>query len=322
MADKDQVNVMQPEFPQSAEAQLEAEQVQPASIGARLLAARTAKNLSLQDVSDKLRYSVKQIEALEHNAFEKLPDAMITRGFIRGYAKLLELDAAPLIEIYRAASPSPFADTLNFHSSMQPVALTKDPLPWLKYVLVTILLLLFLLAWFFYVDYFSKQKAIAVDGAPVQSVVEQTVATDDAVTTEIQLPEIALPAAEREALDLSAGSGVQSNMGVEDSINAEKIMPTDAVNQVTPVDNRNTADLVARTFSLSFTQETWVSVTDKAGRKLFEKTFYAGDTQALGFPPPMTIVIGNAKATELTVDGQRVDLGSQSKNNVARVVLE
>ncbi|PKO46171.1 MAG: DUF4115 domain-containing protein [Betaproteobacteria bacterium HGW-Betaproteobacteria-22] len=329
MADKDQIDVAQPEISQSAAVsealQSDVAQVQPASVGTMLQAARTARKLSLQDVSNKLRYSVKQIDALEHDAFEKLPDAMITRGFIRSYAKLLELDAAPLVELYRVAGPSAFADTLNFHSSMQPVALTKDSSPWLKYVLVTILLLLFLLAWIFYVDYFSKQKAIEIGGTPTQSAVEHEVNADDAttaVTTEIQLPEIALPAAERQASDLSAEPAAEPGVIALDGANTATVIPNQAINQNASVVSQNATGLNARKLSFAFTQETWIRVTGKAGDVLFEKTFYAGDSQALSFPPPMTVVVGNAKGAELMVDGQRVDLNLQTKNNVARVVLE
>ena len=53
------------------------------SLGGILLAARVEKNLTQKNVSDNLRLSIKQIEALEQNDFTALPSPMITRGFIR-----------------------------------------------------------------------------------------------------------------------------------------------------------------------------------------------------------------------------------------------
>ena len=38
--------------------------------------------------------------------------------------------------------------------------------------------------------------------------------------------------------------------------------------------------------------------------------------------PPLNMLIGNAKATNLTFLGKPVDLTNYTKNNVARIVLE
>src|SRR3990167_858390 len=102
-----------------------------ASLGEVFLAARTAKELTQQDVSNSLRISVKQIDALETNTFSALPDAMITRGFIRNYARLLGLDAEPLLAGYRAHMPGELPNSLVVQTSMQQVKLTKDSRPWL-----------------------------------------------------------------------------------------------------------------------------------------------------------------------------------------------
>jgi len=110
-----------------------------------------------------LRFSVKQIDALENNAFDLLPEAVITRGFIRNYARLLEIDAEPLLASYRASVADDSGKVVTVQSSMHPVQLTKDSLPWLKYVLGSILILLFLLAWLFYVDYMPKSTNVAVE---------------------------------------------------------------------------------------------------------------------------------------------------------------
>lgn len=169
-----------------------------ASLGAILQAAREEKKLSQQDVSDSLRYSVKQVDALEHDAFSLLPDAMITRGFIRNYARLLEIDASPLLEIYRQTSPTKSPSHLAVNASMQPVQLTKDSQPWLVYILGSILVLFFVLAWFVYLEYLPKDFKLQKNEEPVAAATQSPpVVAQDAV--EMALPEAALPAAERQA---------------------------------------------------------------------------------------------------------------------------
>jgi len=86
----------------------------------------------------------------------------------------------------------------------------KDSQPWLKYILGSILVLLFVVAWFFYMDYMPKPAKLSAEKAP-----EAVVST--APSTEMPLPEIALPAAERQAdgIDVAAaGSDNSSNATV------------------------------------------------------------------------------------------------------------
>jgi cytoskeleton protein RodZ len=62
-----------------------------------LLAERRRQGLSLGDISRQLKLSVRQVEALERDDFKSFRGAVFVHGFIRNYAKLLRLDAEPLI---------------------------------------------------------------------------------------------------------------------------------------------------------------------------------------------------------------------------------
>jgi cytoskeleton protein RodZ len=327
-------------------------------LGEVLLAARNAKNLTQKDASDNLRLSLKQIDALETNAFDSLPDAMITRGFIRNYARFLDVDAEPLLASYRVRVPDKSPGTLKVQSSMNQVVLTKESQPWLKYILASILVLLFLLSWFFYMDYMPKpaKKAVAV-------------ATDKAAPANapvtISLPEIALPAAERtpEANDAVVGTELATPSASADAsaavaapavaadsnplkANAEpaKQAPSAPVAQlplpqpaaapvskiaskpvaiVTQGDANNAAPPVAtKKVSMSFSEQTWVSVTNKSGKVIFEKMQTAGSAGDFDGQPPFNMVIGNAKATKLLYLGKPVDLAPSTKSNVVHITLQ
>lgn len=324
------------------------------SLGEVLAAARNAKKLSQQDVSNSLRFSVKQIDALENNAFDLLPEAMIVRGFIRNYARLLEIDAEPLLASYRAGSADDSSTLITVQSSMPPVLLTKDSQPWLKYILGSILVLLFLLAWLFYVDYMPK-----ITNAPVEKAA-QPVAENKSVS-EVPLPEIALPAAEREAgaADIAV-AGVAEQVGdvpvasnqTESAALAAPVPPPSAaqdnlkptaeskkeaaapketekpkeaektVPQQPAVPANVAAGPADKKVSMTFSEQTWISIADKSGKVIYEKMARNGDVETFSGKPPFNLVIGNAKATKLSYAGQDIDLAAYTKNNVARVVLE
>jgi cytoskeleton protein RodZ len=309
-------------------------QSQPASLGEVLQAARVAKALSLQDVSDNLRYSVKQIDALEKGAFDLLPEAMITRGFIRNYARLLGIDAEPLLASYRESVASESDNLIAVRSSMRPVQLTKESQPWLKYILASILVLLFLLAWLFYVDYMPKPSNDAIDKAP-------EVVDEIAPAATESLPEIALPAAQRQAEDdgvapdLLAAPNVGLNAATPPPTNAADVKPADALapiefkplapsltQQIQTPAITSAAKPADKAVSMVFTAQTWVSVTDKSGKVVYEKMSHNGDKETINVAPPLNLVIGNASGTKLNFGGKDIDLAPNTKDNVARITLE
>jgi len=189
-----------------------------APLGEVFSSARNAKKLALKDVSNNLRLSIKQIEALENNDFASLPPAMITRGFIRNYARLLELDAEPLLASYRVRIPEATTSTLNVKTSINQVMSSSSSTSSLKYVWLIGLILLSLAAWFYYANYMQN---------PAKQNAQNIAATSasEPGTEVIPLPEVALPAAERqpqvEVVDPQA------------AVNAVAENATDAKNTVT-----------------------------------------------------------------------------------------
>ena len=66
--------------------------------GQRLRQAREALNLSQQDVARQLHLNVNLIQALEDNNEEALPAKTYLVGYLRSYARLLNLPADEIIE--------------------------------------------------------------------------------------------------------------------------------------------------------------------------------------------------------------------------------
>lgn len=74
------------------------------SIGEYLRQSRQARRLSLTDVSSALHIRVEYLEALETDAWDKLPGEVYGLGFLRSYARYLELDAEALVEYRKRLS--------------------------------------------------------------------------------------------------------------------------------------------------------------------------------------------------------------------------
>lgn len=77
----------------------QAELHEPQSVGELLGAGRVLAGLSSAEVANRLRMSVKQVDALERGQYELLPSGTFLRGFVRNYAKAVGVDAEAALRV-------------------------------------------------------------------------------------------------------------------------------------------------------------------------------------------------------------------------------
>ena len=82
------------------------------SVGEILVRAREAQGLSLAEAAQQLKFAPRQLEALEQERFDALSGGTFARGLLRGYARLLKLDAEPLLESIAHRFDAPDANRL------------------------------------------------------------------------------------------------------------------------------------------------------------------------------------------------------------------
>ncbi len=301
----------------------------PQSAGAMLRDARVAKKLSPEDVSKHLRISLKQIEAMETDNFAALPESVIVRGFMRNYARMLGVNPEPILEVYKRNRPE-VTQSFTMHKSINMPIVTKDKQSWAKYVVASILIILGLGIWLFYVDLMGASTKL---GLVASSLVPNTASTVSPVTE--SLPEIALPAAERAA---QAEQNLQA-----DSSNANanaNLAPAANTSVSTPIVSSTSheepkVDLAAKTqvldsglpstkINFSVKEETWINVTDANGQVIYNKILAAGRQDSLQIQAllPIKVIVGNISGTTFVFNGNPVDLASYAKLNVAKFSLK
>ncbi|MES2322539.1 MAG: helix-turn-helix domain-containing protein, partial [Pseudomonadota bacterium] len=75
--------------------------------GRTLAAQREAMGWSVEQVAEQLKLAVRQVVALEAGDYASLPGPAVVRGFVRAYAKVVKLDAAPLVAMIALDTPAP-----------------------------------------------------------------------------------------------------------------------------------------------------------------------------------------------------------------------
>lgn len=116
--------------------------------GEHLKREREMRNVSLEEVSAATRISVRFLEALEDEQWERLPGGVFNRGFIRSVARFLGLDEEGLIAEY----------AMETRKRPEIAVWTKEPVhprPNWSAIIGSIIMLLFLSAggWFIHARY-------------------------------------------------------------------------------------------------------------------------------------------------------------------------
>jgi cytoskeleton protein RodZ len=72
------------------------------TVGQNLQRKREAKSIPLQHVAEVTRITLSNLQALERDEFYRLPSEPFARGFLRNYAKVVDLDPEEIIAAYRS----------------------------------------------------------------------------------------------------------------------------------------------------------------------------------------------------------------------------
>ena len=88
-------------------------------IGVELRAARTRVGVDIAHIAQKLRISPAYLEAIEKGQFDALPGHVYVIGFLKSYARFLDLDESIVVDRFRAETTGPRRESrLAFPSAM------------------------------------------------------------------------------------------------------------------------------------------------------------------------------------------------------------
>lgn len=312
--------------------------------GPRLRKAREAAGLGQSDVAAELRLGVDTIDALERDAVERLPAPIFVRGYLRNYAALVGLPPEELVDAYNAnTGGGPAHGPMAGPMQQQLVgARRRSYLVWLLVLAIAVAA-----GWWFQqrstapsvpavsdqqaaLDAARSDQAPASAAAPEESAEEPDTGgyVEDATPQPRALPPAAEPVTPPPD-DLPPEG--QSEPVAE---TASETMPTTTPEPVTEPDQRPGAafsesdDPTAEsgtppqsagdTLRLVFQDRSWVEVRDATGERLMYRLATAGETRTVQGQAPFRLVLGNAPAVQVELNGSPVDVAVHTQGRTAR----
>lgn len=306
---------MMEQIPESSAAQGDSSAVSPASsLGRTLREARERLGLNVADVAHQIKLAPRQIEALEADDYQRLPEMAFVRGFVRSYAKILHLDAGPLLAALPqqpepAAQLIPSSVEVPFPSPLSP---QRQNLILLGAALLLAVVVVAFAVWHFTTPQ-GKSETMPVETplalpAEVQVIPASSVAEAGAVASAVPAASAPLP------LPVAAQSAVAA------------AKPAAVPTAVQPVKPLPQPGAVAKTGALRlvFDQESWTEIRDRDGKLISSQINPPGSELRLDGNAPMSLVVGHASSAHLYYKGKQVDLKpyTNATSDVARLTLE
>ena len=294
-----------------------------------LRAAREELGVRTREVADALNLPVHIIESLEADDFDLLPPTVFTRGYLRSYARLLELDADAVVKAY----PQGETEVEVFDKAAGARAQLWNE----KYLLASIGVAALLVAvvviglLFWLLEDGAPEPAEDADlddGEPISTVlvesptvliaqpeVEQAVDTGHAAEEILQ--------EEQDAREVTDAENVRQPIAQASSAAAAAtVLPALAV-PASAVDGaaRRITEFGDDMLVIRFSEECWVEVKSTTGETLYSDLSRAEATLELIGKSPFRILLGYAPGVDLMFNGEPIALAQHTRNNVATLVL-
>jgi cytoskeleton protein RodZ len=261
------------------------------TVGEILAQAREALGLTVDDLANQLKFSTRQIEALETGRYEQLPGGPFVRGMVRSYARLVDVDPGALLERMTGAPMAADASRI--------AARFKQPVPFsdasrrstMTYATLAVLALVVAVAVFFQ---WRQERARPMKPAATAPVT--------------RAPAVVVPPASR----------VEPAPAETAAVNPRPVLePVPAPPPAPPVETFG-----RQRVGLEVDEESWVEIKDAYGTTLLSQLIPAGRQRTIVGEAPLSVVIGNAHHVQLTHNGNPVDLKPHIKVEVARLTLK
>ncbi|MGV6827078.1 MAG: helix-turn-helix domain-containing protein [bacterium] len=249
--------------------------------GALLAQSRKAKGLTVQQAANMLHLTVETVESLELDDYEGLPARVFIRGYVKNFARLVELPESQVLQRFDDLCPDQECSNALPSVKSNVKAEVRSNHGIVK--LVTWLIVISILAGL--IISLKDHVSRVWDDLQNSSILKQEETQPD--NGELLLP----------ALPVSA-------------VSSEEPLPVDGeeIKETRPEEVPLTEASKPATITVHFTGPTWIDIKDSAQTFHLSGDMESGTSQELGGEPPYTIMLSNYQQVSFTIDGEPYDL--------------
>lgn len=281
--------------------------------GNRLRQAREARGIELQQVANELRLPVRHIEALEAEDLSRLPAASYICGYLRSYAKMVELPSDEIVVNF----PGMKEYLASVKSTVMPTRMVA-PLPEMveqdshRGINVSSAVMLIAAAVIAAILLFQLSGSDD-DAAPAGD--KPPAASQENITVPVPPPATAAksPAvAQREPEPERPATEATSTAPVESTAPKEAATPVEAA----PAAPRS---MPLSQLVLQFRGESWIEIFDAANQRLAFELVRRGEVRTINGVAPFRVILGAASEVDVRYNDVVYDMSRYRRANLVEL---
>ncbi|HDP88928.1 MAG TPA: helix-turn-helix domain-containing protein [Thioalkalivibrio sp.] len=268
--------------------------------GATLRRTRKEQGLTQEQVATDLHLPRRVVDALERDDFAALPETTTyLKGYLRSYAKLLGLDAAPLLQsVERLVGPA-----LEWVPTQPATAIEPGfrGVHWISGGVVAMVVVLLAVWW--------TGDSVEED-ADMSTVAEAPRSESPAVSPDDEVAVAELPAQSATAEVLATPDAV-----TPEPVTVTNLTPEPAAAPPAPQRNDGQNATGEDRLQLSFSEASWVEVYDANRQQLLYGLFKGGEQRTVQGTAPFRVMLGYAPGVEVRINGEYYDHLTRVRGN-------
>ncbi|PMM36887.1 transcriptional regulator [Vibrio splendidus] len=300
------------------------ETVAPAiEAGTLLKNKRESLGLTQKQISDRLKLRVTLIQQIEENQFESDQVATFMRGYIRSYAKYVNLDEKVVLNALHHSGDAQHQEQemLSF-SRKTKTEKHNSRIMLLTWSIFAVIVGISSLWWWQNQQQDTLSQSLANTESSEELVVEESL---DPELTSLEVIEAeqnteTSPVTENSD-ELTEVSSAEDSVTLDPVEVLEEAPEAADVASVTEESEIVAPEAVVNELVMQFSADCWIQVKDASGKTLSTGIKKAGQTLNLSGTAPYKVILGAPEGVSMTFASEPVDLSGYTSGKVARITL-
>ncbi|MEZ8308326.1 cytoskeleton protein RodZ [Vibrio splendidus] len=300
------------------------ETVAPAiEAGTLLKNKRESLGLTQKQISDRLKLRVTLILQIEENQFESDQVATFMRGYIRSYAKYVNLDEKVVLNALHHSGDAQHQEQemLSF-SRKTKTEKHNSRIMLLTWSIFAVIVGISSLWWWQNQQQDTLSQSLANTESSEELVVEESL---DPELTSLEVIEAeqnteTSPVTENSD-ELTEVSSAEDSVTLDPVEVLEEAPEAADVASVTAEPETVAPEAVVNELVMQFSADCWIQVKDASGKTLSTGIKKAGQTLNLSGTAPYKVILGAPEGVSMTFASEPVDLSGYTSGKVARITL-
>ena len=291
--------------------------------GLMLSDARKKLSLSTENVADRLKFKTNLVENIEQDIFDQKLPATFNRGYLRSYAKLVNIDADEVLSAYDLLGVAEVQRSeMQSFSNLTEKQAEHSLLMWISYFIVAVLLGLMVLWWLQEPNQLINESIPQKPQVINKNIVNQSKSEDEKKVIVLPKQENVQP--ENKNNELNSAQVESDTQKLSIPLATEQEVPHLGIiesNKPSVEEAAQESVITLSTVVFTFSGDCWVNIYDATGERIAWGVKKSGYVMTVTGKAPLKITLGKPELASIVFNDQLIDMSQFNAGNIAKFTL-